>query len=106
MEEFAEALARGFDKYFAPYGKEQAHLWLLATHPDFRRRGAGTMLCNWGKEQAMKTGCMLTVFASPMGKRLYQELGYTLVGSVKVQVDDEDEKLQVACLVQETSKGL
>jgi ribosomal protein S18 acetylase RimI-like enzyme len=102
MKEFADSLSRGFEKYFAQYGKEQVHLWLLTTHPDFRRRGAGTMLCNWGKKQAIQKGWVLTVLASPMGKLLYQELGYKLVGSVVVQVDGEDEKLEVYCLVQKT----
>jgi hypothetical protein len=49
---------------------------------------------------------VLTVLASPMGKLLYQALGYKLVGSVIVQVDDEDEKLEVYCLVEKTVKEL
>jgi hypothetical protein len=49
---------------------------------------------------------VLTVLASPMGKLLYQALGYKLVGSVIVQVDDEDEKLEVYFLVEKTVKEL
>jgi hypothetical protein len=41
-----------------------------------------------------------------MGKLLYQALGYKLVGSVIVQVDDEDEKLEVYFLVEKTVKEL
>jgi ribosomal protein S18 acetylase RimI-like enzyme len=106
MKEFADSLGRRFQEYFAKYGNEQVHLWLLATHPDFRRRGAGTMLCNWGKEQAVERRWVLTVLACPMGKLLYQALGYKLVGSVIVQVDDEDEKLEVYFLVEKTVKEL
>jgi len=51
----------------------------------------------------MEKGWVLTVLASPMGGLLYEQLGYKLVGSVIVQVDDEDEKLEVYCLMRKTS---
>ncbi|KAH7377964.1 acyl-CoA N-acyltransferase [Cadophora sp. MPI-SDFR-AT-0126] len=102
FEEFGKAMAKGFDDYFACYGKEQVHLWLLATHPDFRRRGAGTMLCNWGTERATEKGWVLTVLASPMGNKLYQELGYKLVGQFTVRADHEEESLEIYCLVKKT----
>jgi predicted acetyltransferase len=71
---------------------------MLVTHPDFRRSGAATMLCNWGQDEAMKRGWMLTVMASPMGKALYENLGYELVGSVTVHVDGEDESVVVSVM--------
>src|SRR5438067_1939783 len=89
MKVFAETLDNSFAKHFAPYGKEQIHLWLLATHPNFRRCRAGTMLCNWGQDLAAENGWPVTVLASPMGKALYEELGYRLVGSTVVQIDGE-----------------
>ena len=103
--EFGKAMARGFDDYFACYGKEQIHLWLLATHPDFRRRGVGTMLCNWGTEKAIEKGWVLTVLASPMGNKLYQELGYKLVGQFTIRADHEDESLEIYCLVKKTKES-
>lgn len=103
MREYARALSAGFARFFAPYGKEQIHLWLLVTHPNFRRRGAGTMLCNWGLVEATKKGWILTVLASPMGKILYEHLGYNLVGTEKVQADGEDETFNVYCLEQKTT---
>lgn len=54
----------------------------------------------------MERRWVLTVLASPMGKLLYHALGYKLVGSVIVQVDDEDEKLEVYFLVEKTVKEL
>lgn len=85
---FQVTLGKAFSNYFSEYGGKQLHLWLLATHPDFRRRGAGTMSCNWGLEKA-------TVMASPLGKILYEHLGYKLLCSTLIQVDDENEKLTV-----------
>lgn len=99
MKEFARAVTVAFDRYFGKLGNRQVHLWLLATHPDFRRRGAGTMLCNWGMEKAKEKGHPITVLASPMGKQLYMELGYRFLGSVHCQVDDEEELFEVACLI-------
>lgn len=97
---FGRTLGKAFFKYFGGYGGKHCHLWFLATHPDFRRRGAGMMLCNWGLEKAKEKGWVLTVMASsPPGKLLYEHLGYKLLGSVTVQVDDEEEKLTVYCLV-------
>jgi len=103
MKAFVDALGQGFNKYFGPYGKDQVHLWLLATHPDFRRRGAGTMLCNWGKERAMERGHTLTVLASSMGKILYGAVGYNVLGSVIVQADEEEERFEVFCMEQKLS---
>ncbi|KAF2810817.1 acyl-CoA N-acyltransferase [Mytilinidion resinicola] len=98
FKEFAKTLDEAFNKYFSKYGKKQYHLWLLATHPDFRGQGAGTMLCKWGMEKAREKDYMATVLGSSMGKNLYEHLCFDLLGSVTVQVDDEDEKLTVYCL--------
>ena len=106
MEAFADTLAKGFTKYFSTYGAKQIHLWLLVTHPDYRRRGAGTILCKWGLEQATQKGWVLTVIASPLGKLIYEHLGYRLLGSAVVQVDEEDEKLTVYYLDKGSEKEL
>ncbi|KAL8834336.1 MAG: hypothetical protein Q9170_003790 [Blastenia crenularia] len=105
MEEFARALDNAFIQYFDRYGGNQIHLWLLTTHPKFRRLGAGRMLCNWGLNMATRKSWVMTVMASPMGKLLYEHLGYRLLGSVVVQVGEEKEKLNIACLVYEKSGG-
>ena len=99
MKEFGDTLSAAYNKYLSGYGEKQIHLWLLTTHPDFRRRGAGTMLCNWGIDRAAEKGWVVTVLASPLGKLLYEYLGCKLLGSVTVRVDEEKEKLLVFCLV-------
>ncbi|OTB09305.1 hypothetical protein M426DRAFT_315877 [Hypoxylon sp. CI-4A] len=65
MKAYAAASSHGFEKYFAKYGNKQLNLWMLITHPDFRRRGAATML------------------------------GYDLVGSVTARVLREDEHVDI-----------
>ncbi|KAF2746991.1 acyl-CoA N-acyltransferase [Sporormia fimetaria CBS 119925] len=98
FKEFEKSLGRAFQYYFGAYGARQYHLWLLTTHPGFRRRGAGTMLCQWGMSEAAKRGYKATVLASPMGTKLYEHLGYNHMGSVIVRVKEEEEMLSVDCL--------
>lgn len=92
-EKYNEVVAECFQKYFAKYAESQIHLWLIVTHPDFRRRGAGTMLMNWGLDAAKEKGLPITVFASPMGRLLYAHLGFQDVATEIIQVDDEEDKL-------------
>ena len=98
MKAFQDTLDKAFKDYFSKYRGQQYHLWLLATHPDYRRRGAGSMLSGWGMDKAAEQGWVVTVLASPMGKKLYESLGYKALGNVIVQVDGEEEKLTVCCL--------
>lgn len=99
MKVYAETNSFAWDKYLAPYGDEQLNLWWLITHPDFRRRGAGTMLCNWGQTEAIKRGYILSVGAGPMGQSLYEHLGYSFLGSETVQVQGEEESLEIVEMV-------
>ena len=64
---FANATGESFQKYFAKYAEKQIRLWLLVTHPNFRRHGAGTMLTERGIRTAKDKGWPVTVLASPMG---------------------------------------
>ncbi|KAK7414081.1 hypothetical protein QQX98_007024 [Neonectria punicea] len=107
MRAYAAAAARGFEAHYAKYGNDQLNLSMLVTHPDFRRRGAATMLCNWGQKKSVETGRVLTVMASPMaspmGNSLYLSLGCKLVGSVVAQVDSEEDKVDIDILEKEAN---
>lgn len=95
-------MSAAFSKYFSTYGNEQLSLEWLITHPSFRRRGAGTKLCRWGEEEAIKRGCWtLTVMASPLGRLLYEHLGYRHVATVTAQVDGEEEKVDIDAMAKE-----
>ncbi|KAL2202351.1 hypothetical protein CC79DRAFT_1401997 [Sarocladium strictum] len=89
---YTSTLVRSAKTHFAKYTTKQFHLWYLFTHPDFRRRGAGTRLCNWAQNQAPQDEpWALTVFGSPMGRALYAYLGYKLVATETVRVGEETE---------------
>lgn len=62
MKEFESTLGKALTQFFGEYGEKQVHLWLLVTHPDYRRRGAATMLCHWGFEKAKEKSWVLTVW--------------------------------------------
>lgn len=51
-------------------------LHILATHPDHYRRGAGAMLLDWGTRQADRARLPAFLESSPMGKPLYERMGF------------------------------
>ncbi|TDZ27371.1 putative transcriptional regulatory protein [Colletotrichum spinosum] len=57
---------------------DEKHYYLdtVATHPDYQRRGAGSMLVKWGCERADEDGVGAYVDASKAGAPLYQRHGF------------------------------
>ncbi|GJC82238.1 hypothetical protein ColLi_05076 [Colletotrichum liriopes] len=53
-----------------------ADLDTLVTHPDYQRRGAGSLLLKWGCELADENGVGAYVDASKAGKGLYERFGF------------------------------
>lgn len=49
---------------------------MLATHPDYRRRGAGSMLIQWGCDVADREGSGAYIDASKAGAPLYAKHGF------------------------------
>lgn len=49
---------------------------MLATHPDYRRRGAGSMLIQWGCDVADREGAGAYIDASKAGAPLYAKHGF------------------------------
>jgi len=74
-------------------------LKILLCHPDYQRRGAGRALTEWGINEAARRGLCTTVFASPMGLKLYQKLGFREIGRFRVQLDGDEEYLDIPALV-------
>lgn len=81
------------------YGEKQLYLGMLACHPEYQRRGAGEMLCKWGLNKAKAEDLVLTLYAAPMGGRLYRKLGFRDVGTFHTQVHGEDEYLDTPGMV-------
>lgn len=100
MEAFTKAMKVAHHQYFNDvYGTDHIHLKIMATHPDYRRRGAGTKLCNWGIDIAEKNQTYISVFASPMGEKLYSRLGFKELAVVVVQVEGEEEKVSILAML-------
>jgi len=85
----------------AVYGEKQLSLAQLATHPDYFRRGAGTMLVEWGIRLAERERWAITVFAGPMAYGIYGRKGFRSVGIVRTQVDGEEEFIEFSGMVWE-----
>ena len=60
-------------------GKAYILLNMIATLPEHHRRGVGAMHLKWGNEQADKLGLLSYLEASPMGRPLYERMGYEVV---------------------------
>lgn len=91
MRTHASTTDYAIEKYFAHHANRRIHLEWVITHPEFRRRGAAAMLCNWGLKEASKRGWAWTVTATPTGKLLYEHLGCKVLGTEIVRVQGEDE---------------
>jgi hypothetical protein len=68
-------------------------------HPEFRLRGGGTMLVIWGITVAEGKGWPVTLCASPMGRFLYQYLGFEKIASEVVQVEGDEKTLTSTAMV-------
>ncbi|KAJ8061978.1 hypothetical protein OCU04_009761 [Sclerotinia nivalis] len=103
-EAFLTKAAQRFETYFAEWAEKQVNLSSLVVHPDFRLRGGGTMLVQWGITVAKSKGWPVTLCASPMGCFLYEYLGFEKIASEVVQVEGDEETLTSTVMVYSTGK--
>jgi hypothetical protein len=96
---FFSVAGRRFKTYFAKWAEEQVNLSSLVVHPDFRLRGGGSMLVKWGMKVADEKGWPTTLAASPMGRFLYEYLGFEKIASEVVRADGEEETLTSTIMV-------
>lgn len=78
----------------ARYGCSVISLAQLVTHPAYFRRGAGSLLLEWGISLAEKEKIPITLFAGPMAIKLYRRFGFRTVVNVKVQCSGEDSNIE------------
>ena len=106
VKEFRESVKIAKKAWFNDvFGQRQLNLLRLATHPDYQRHGAGTVLVQWGLAKAENENLAVTLFSSPMGERMYSGLGFHEVGQVRVHVAGEKAALEFPAMVYE-SDGL
>ncbi|GJC77406.1 acetyltransferase [Colletotrichum liriopes] len=103
-EAFGQAAGQRFQTYFAQWAEEQINLSALVVHPDYRRRGGGTQLVNWGLTAAEEKRWPVTLCASPMGQLLYAHLKFHKFATEVVQVEGEEEILESAVMARPFDK--
>jgi GNAT superfamily N-acetyltransferase len=100
MKAWTEAMCQAKLQIFnAQFNRNYFQLQILATHPEFQRQGAATELCHWGIEVSRYTGFAIAVFASPMGRELYNHLGFKWCDNVRICALDDEEEIEVAAMV-------
>ncbi|KAK0721966.1 hypothetical protein B0T26DRAFT_739299 [Lasiosphaeria miniovina] len=100
FDAFWKGQIRAYKTYFGSIGPDQIHLQILATLPDYQRRGHGTSLCRWAMELVRKEGLQdMTVMASPMGYELYTWLGFETISTFIIQVPGENERLTLVAMM-------
>ncbi|EHK99902.1 Acyl-CoA N-acyltransferases (Nat) [Glarea lozoyensis ATCC 20868] len=100
-EAFFGRASQRFKTYFAPWAEKQVNLSSLVVHPDYRRRGGGTQLVDWGIKEAESKEWPVTLCASPMGRFLYNYLRFKTLADEVVQVAGEEETLTSVVMVRE-----
>ncbi|PYH89212.1 GNAT family acetyltransferase [Aspergillus ellipticus CBS 707.79] len=70
--------------------------------PDYRRRGVGRLLMQWGHERIDTLGYESFIESSPMARWLYEECGYRVVMGLHIDMEkkhpgEEWERLQYEC---------
>ncbi len=77
MKVFRETLTNARKRLFDDdHRSRYIQLLILGTHPDHRKQGLGSSLCKQGMDLAKDKNAYVSVFGSPMGKKLYASLGF------------------------------
>jgi hypothetical protein len=100
VKEFKTVSARAKKHLFDDRHTATGHLYLklLLCHPNNRRQKHGSALVDWGLRHAASKGMHTTLFASPMGEKLYKRLRFRKVDNVKVQVPGEEDFLTMPAM--------
>ena len=106
MAAYRAAINRAKAHFFDnKYGAQQHYyLSLIATHPSYQGRGAGRALLEWGMEKAKREGWTVSLFSSPMGRRVYEKLGFEVVGTFRTKVEGEEVFLDTPAMVLEAGR--
>ncbi|KAH9894585.1 acyl-CoA N-acyltransferase [Xylariomycetidae sp. FL2044] len=70
--------------------RPQVYLFILFTHPDYRRRGVAQRLLNWGMDKADEMGVEMFLDSTPVGKPLYEANKFQVVAETVIVPHTED----------------
>ncbi|CAJ2500591.1 Uu.00g034440.m01.CDS01 [Anthostomella pinea] len=59
--------------------RPHVYLFIIFTHPDYRRRGVGQQFMDWGIKEADKLGSEFFLDSTPYGRPLYEANGFVYV---------------------------
>lgn len=59
----------------------------MGVHPDYRRRGVGRLLMQWGHERIDPLGYESFIEGSPLGRWLYESCGYRRMMGLHIDMD-------------------
>lgn len=105
FNEFRRGQMRAHKRLFGAIGPEQMHLQILATLPDYQRRGHASALCRSAMELVGRESLKhLSVMASPMGHGLYMWLGFEMAGAFYIQAPGEQERLVLQAMMYKPPK--
>ncbi|KAE8391713.1 GNAT family acetyltransferase [Aspergillus alliaceus] len=104
--ERAEFASQLLSKMFFPrqcwFQRPHAGVNRMGVHPNYRRRGVGRLLMEWGHEKIDQLGYESFIESSPMARWLYEEYGYRNIMGLhldfaKKNPSDEWERLKYEC---------
>ncbi|KAL8923918.1 MAG: hypothetical protein Q9208_004355 [Pyrenodesmia sp. 3 TL-2023] len=74
----------------------RAVLEICYVHPEYRRRGAGSLMVEWGTKKADEMGVEAFVEATEVGVPLYEKHGFHLMNEfvLRGELEDMDEGLK------------
>ncbi|KAI1357839.1 acyl-CoA N-acyltransferase [Xylaria arbuscula] len=77
---FVEQFLDMYERPRARVGRRpQVYLFILYTHPDYRRQGVAQKCMNWGMKKADEMGVEMFLDSTPVGKPLYEANGFQVV---------------------------
>ena len=57
---------------------------MISVNPIYQRKGVGSLLMQWGCDEADRNGLDSYILASPVGVQLYRRFGFESIGEVCV----------------------
>lgn len=100
----SEASLEGRRRRFASH-TPCVYLHVLATRPDYQRRGYGKALTAWGIDVARKMQMPVCVQAASRGYILFSGLGFSDLGPVLLPADKGGDELVLKALVLDSSRA-